>query len=184
MVAGTSLQSVFSAQKVADFLASKTVFISQKLDSEVYSIFIVEPVNKQIVIHVCLNSSRKLPFLPLVFLHKELNNSVLHLSVRSLGVILHQSLILLQHTSHACRTVYFRCQRISTIRYYLPTDAMKAIICGLCYRWFTIVIIFWLAFPNILTDFKWPRIILLASSSDYLYGNMPPITHSSLAASC
>jgi hypothetical protein len=51
-------------------------------------------------------------------------------SVRSLGVILDQTLSFKQHVSSICRVAYLELRRISTIRHYLSTDATKTLICA------------------------------------------------------
>ena len=51
-------------------------------------------------------------------------------SVRSLGVVLDQTLSFKQHVLSICRVAYLELRRISTIRQYLSVDATKTLICA------------------------------------------------------
>eukprot|EP00745_Piridium_sociabile_P040659 TRINITY_DN786_c0_g1_i8.p1 TRINITY_DN786_c0_g1~~TRINITY_DN786_c0_g1_i8.p1 ORF type:complete len:1132 (+),score=124.07 TRINITY_DN786_c0_g1_i8:119-3397(+) len=51
-------------------------------------------------------------------------------SVRSLGVILDQSLSFQKHISNVCKVTYLELRRISSIRHYLSTEATKTLVCA------------------------------------------------------
>ena len=51
-------------------------------------------------------------------------------SVRSLGVILDQSLSFQQQISNICKVAYLELRRISSIRHYLTADATKTLVCA------------------------------------------------------
>ena len=51
-------------------------------------------------------------------------------SVRNLGAILDQHLLLEEHVSRTCQTCYLELRRISTIKHYLSKDALKILVCA------------------------------------------------------
>ena len=51
-------------------------------------------------------------------------------SVRNLGAVLDQHLLLEDHISRTCQTCYLELRRISTIKNYLSKDALKTLVCA------------------------------------------------------
>ena len=69
-------------------------------------------------------------------------------SVRTLGVVLDQTLSFKQHVSSICRISYLELRRISTIRHYLSDDATKTLISAFVLQESITVTLFLLESPN------------------------------------